>query len=208
MKSLVFLFLVLFIQICNGRAEAVELSVVANSKHISIVVPMEAVPDSFLPRDINYRSYKYLDLSMGQDPYFYKKDPSITDGLKALVFRSPSVIRLHPFSTDLKTNFPKKNIVTFDISETQLSLLLKYIQNDFSSKEVAIHRNEDAHKYFYKAKSIYSFFNTCVTWIVRGLRTSGLNITEESIPHYSTTDAFNKISQITKIKSIFRYEEE
>src|SRR5215211_5062005 len=89
-----------------SNAFAVELLVVANSRHISLVLPVDAIPASFLPTDVEYTNYEQLDLSSGQDPYFYVKNPSLTSGIKAMLSKSPTLVRLHPFSGAPEVNYP------------------------------------------------------------------------------------------------------
>src|SRR5687767_15018566 len=109
------------------KGQAVELLIVANVRHLSFVVPMQAVPDSLLPKDIPYRNYQSLDISIGQDPYFYVKSPSLFLSLQALVLSSPSVVRLHPFSGNPKQNFKGKSILSLEISQAQLDSLLAFV---------------------------------------------------------------------------------
>ncbi len=209
MKGFLLLILCLSItQIFSTKAEAVELLIVANSRHLSFVVPMSSVPDALLPSDINYRNDKYLDIGMGQDPYFYKKNPSILDALKAIILKSPSVIRLHPFSLDPQKHFSGKSILTLEISQRQLALLLKYVQKDFDQKKEAVFRNEEDQKFYYKGLITYSRFNTCVTWVVHGLGRIGLSVDQKDIPHFSIMDVFNQIAHIPQTKSIYRNSEE
>lgn len=181
---------------------AAEVLVIANKRHISLSVPMSQVPPTFLPTDVDYLNYNMLDLSMGQDPYFYLPDPSIFTGIKVLLKKSATVIRLHPFSTDPEVNFEKKNVLAIDLSDAEIQGLLKYVDADIAEKTMKGQLPEDG-KYFYQAKGIYTVNNTCVTWAVNALRSAGLPLYKtKKIPRLRPLKVWDAIAKLPKTRVI------
>jgi hypothetical protein len=87
-------------------------------------------------------------------------------------------------------------VVEFKINDEHLKILLNYIAD-------TIWRNEDHQSktlstqyldrvYFFKANGEYHLFNTCNTWIARGLKKAGFDIKDEII---LTEQLFNEASK-------------
>ncbi len=91
-------------------------------------------------------------------------------------------------------------MIELKINNEQLRILLNYISDtvwkDENGRSEILSTQYLNRVYFFKANGNYHLFNTCNTWLARGLKQSGLDIKDDII---LTEQLFNEAAKIGKV---------
>ena len=191
--SVVILYVILSI---TGALVSVHNSFVQPNTGLDIYLYSNGLHTSFiLPKKSSVIDWtKFLNISQNKcvneahsfysfgwgDKAFYEEVPTwskltLKAGLQTLFYPSAGILHISPM-----TDLPTKNIVKIRVSPTQYHYLCDYILQSFVSDEeskqfkkinlVGYTTNDN----FYAAKGRYHAFNTCNTWVNRGLKSIGV----------------------------------
>jgi hypothetical protein len=88
-------------------------------------------------------------------------------------------------------------VIELKINNEQLRILLNYISDTIwrnSENQSEILSSQYLNRvYYFKAKGTYHLFNTCNTWLARGLKQAGLDIDDDII---LTEQLFNEAAKV------------
>ena len=91
-------------------------------------------------------------------------------------------------------------VVEFTISKNQLDTLCLYINNtvwrDNDGENEILSTKGLGRIIFFKAKGEYHLFNTCNTWLAKGLKQAGIEITDDII---LTEQLFNEAAKVGRV---------
>lgn len=169
--------------------------------HTAIVLSTaELEPNLF--REINsFKYYELIDIGWGDEEFY--QIPGFDSGLafKALFYPTPSTLRVEGINIPRKYYFELSEIVIeLILSEKQFLKVCNYINKSFalndSGKSQILSMSGNEQVIFYKANGEYYIFNTCNTWLARGLKYAGLNI-DDNI--FLTEQLFNELARIGKV---------
>ncbi len=163
-------------KIDNGvSAKSIYLS--TNGVHLDIVIPKTNLDDSLLSGIKLDGTEQYLSFGWG-DENFYINTPTWGDLTFANAFRAMFIT-----STTLMhvTRNEQKGFgwVEIKVNESELAKLNAFLLNAFETdhngmKIILKNQGYTTIDDFYKSKGSYSCFNTCNSWVNKGLKQSGL----------------------------------
>ena len=95
-------------------------------------------------------------------------------------------------------------MIELNVSEEQFISICNYINRTFYIEDDGstsiLGKKGNGKIIFYKANGVYHLFNTCNTWLAKGLKESGIEIEDNIV---LTEQLFNELAKIgTVIKSI------
>ena len=145
--------------------------------HTGLTLKRSKIPRGHWPASADFARSKYIEVGWGDDEGY--RQP-LTSGIatKALLGDPETVLFAEGFSEpiDRKYRDPKFTVLAVDLSNAGIARLCDYIQETY-----ALQKNGEPIRLgdgWYRARGSYSAFNTCNTWIARGLRKAGCPIDE------------------------------
>lgn len=156
------------------RAKAVYV-VHHGSLHTGLTIRRADIPRGHWPASSDFAASKYIEVGWGDDDG-YRKPLTSGIAMKALVGDRQTVLFADGFSQPIAAKYgdPKFTVLAVELSETGMTQLCDHIQQTY-----AVDENGEPIRLgdgWYRARGTYSAFNTCNTWIARGLRKAGCPI--------------------------------
>lgn len=144
--------------------------------HTGIAVARADIPDDLWPSKHDYPQARYLEIGWG-DHDGYRKDLTPWIVFKALFWPTRSVLQLDGFTNSVAANFddPRSTIIEIKLSERGFRRLCAHISKTHALDKAGqpVRLGDD----WYGARGKYCVFNTCNTWVARGLRAAGCPVT-------------------------------
>lgn len=155
--------------------------------------------NSDLFREFNsFSQFSLIDIGWGDEEFY--QYPGFDSGLafKALFYATPSTLRVEGLNLSKEEYFDLSEIVIeLEVSDEQFKKICNYINKTFyinDAGETSILNKKAGGKIiFYKSNGSYHLYNTCNTWLARGLRESGIEIEDNII---LTEQLFNELARI------------
>jgi len=172
--------------------------------HTAIVFDVNDL-DSQTFREFNYfKDYRMTDIGWGDEEFY--QYPGFDSGLafKALFYPTPSTLRVEGLNLSKEEYFNLSEIVIeLVITDEQFKKICDYINKTFLEDDAGntsiLSRSGAGKIIFYKANGSYHLFNTCNTWLAKGLKEAGIEIEDNVV---LTEQLFNELAKIgTVIKS-------
>ncbi len=156
------------------------IHLVQQAWHVGYLIPVNSTTINYIPVLNEFRDYKYVDVGWGDEDFYQNDGINYYYGAKAMLIPTSSVIKITAHKAS------KQSILGWHEDYRKISLmyqeyvkLLKYIGASFLKEDNAYIETsshaEGAIRY-YKSHLSYYLFNTCNTWIARGLHSAGINI--------------------------------
>ena len=169
--------------------------------HTAVVFYTSEVDSTILP-EINYfKGSEFIDIGWGDEAFYQHPDFDWDLAYQALFYPTPSTLRIEGVYISKQQYFDISEIVVeLKIDNEQLKNLLRYISNtiwkDEDGEDKVLSTQFLNQVYFLKAKGKYHLFNTCNTWLAKGLRQSGFQIKDDII---LTEQLFNEAAKIGRV---------
>ncbi len=147
--------------------------------HTAIVFHTEDIDTTILP-EVKYLSgAELIDFGWGDEAFYQYPDFDWDLAYQALFYPTPSTLRMEGIFISMIEYFNLSEIVVeLKINNEQLNILLIYISEtiwrDNTGKDKILSTQYLNRVYFFKANGEYHLFNTCNTWLARGLKKAGL----------------------------------
>lgn len=162
-----------------------EIYLIKQRWHTAIVLKTSDIDSTMFPIVKYFDDYKMIDIGWGDEAFYQHPDFDWELAFKALFYPTPSTLRVEGISIPTKLYFDISEIVVkLLVTEEQFNKILKFIDN-------TLYRDENGEKIlssraggqiiFYAAEGKYHLFNTCNTWLAKGLNSAGLNIKTDII---------------------------
>jgi uncharacterized protein (TIGR02117 family) len=169
--------------------------------HTAVVFHTEDVDSLIFPEVKYFRTAELIDIGWGDEAFYQHPDFDWDLAYQALFHATPSTLRVEGSYITLQQYFDISEIVVeLKISDEQLTILLNYIADTIwrdEKKEHKVLSTQNLNRvYFFKAIGEYHLFNTCNTWLARGLKQSGLEIKDDII---LTEQLFNESAKVGKV---------
>lgn len=172
--------------------------------HTAVVFNIKDLnPDLF--REYNlFSEFNLIDIGWGEEKFYQHSGFDSGLAFDALFFETPSALRVEGISTTKDEYFNLSEIVIeLVVSELQFKKICAFINKTFYSTDsgniLFLSSAANNRIIFYKANGYYHLFNTCNTWLAKGLKQSGVEVNDDII---LTEQLFNELSKIgTVIKS-------
>jgi uncharacterized protein (TIGR02117 family) len=169
--------------------------------HTAIVFNAQELNLDLFKEYDSFSQYSLIDIGWGDEEFY--QYPGFDSGLafKALFYATPSTLRVEGINLTKEDYFDLSEIVIeLEVSHEQFKKICSFINKTFyiyESGETSILSQKAAGKIiFYKANGLYHLFNTCNTWLARGLRESGIEIEDNIL---LTEQLFNELSRIGNV---------
>jgi len=143
--------------------------------HTGLAVRRSDIPRGVWAANRDYSGLKYLEVGWGDDDGYRKL---LTSGIaiKALAGSKRTVLLAEGSNTlGAKLANRKLSIIEVDLSVGGFARLCRHIEQTYALDEAG--RPIRLGKDWYRARGTYSAFNTCNTWVAKGLRQAGCPIT-------------------------------
>ena len=158
--------------------------------------------NSDLFREFNsFSKFNLIDIGWGDEEFY--QYPGFDSGLafKALFYATPSTLRVEGINLTKENYFDLSEIVIeLEVSDEQFKKICNYINNTFYTDDAGetsiLNKKAGGKIIFYKSNGSYHLFNTCNTWLARGLRESGIEIEDNIL---LTEQLFNELARIGSI---------
>jgi uncharacterized protein (TIGR02117 family) len=116
----------------------------------------------------------YVEFGWGEASYYPSKHPTISMGLKAGFWPSPSVLKAQRICGPLPSAYSTAQIIAVELSENGFARLRNFVANSFRRDRWG--NPIPAQPGFYEAKRKFYLLHTCNWWTALALRSAGLPI--------------------------------
>jgi len=172
--------------------------------HTAVVIKVDELDSVLFEAYNSFDEFNLVDIGWGDEEFY--QYPGFDFGLafKALFYATPSTLRVEGINLSKEDYFELSEIVIeLNVTEEQFQSICNYINKTFYVEDDGstsiLSQRGDGKIIFYKANGSYHLFNTCNTWLAKGLKESRLEIEDDII---LTEQLFNEIAKIgTVIKS-------
>ena len=159
--------------------------VVHDSWHAAIVLRKDDLSNAAFPELADFPDPRFVEFSWGDKDYFPNPDSGFSMALKAAFWSSGSVLHLVGFNDDLRTFYPKAEIVELRLSASAFDRLVGFLSQSFlragSKGRAQASPGLYAYSRFYPSTQQFSLLNTCNTWVAQTLETAGLPISASRV---------------------------
>jgi len=159
--------------------------IVQEGWHTGIVLETNAIPDSLWHGISRFRQHVYLDIGWGDEFFYQEPGTNILLALRAAIFPTKSVIRVHGFRTDPIYYFSASaTLFQMAVSPEQFYSLVNFIASSFirdNNDEIILSERQERVKIFYMSKQHYHIFRTCNSWVCKALKESSIPIRSAGI---------------------------
>ena len=165
--------------------------------HTAVVFHTEDIDTTILPEVKYFGGAELIDIGWGDEAFYQHPDFDWDLAYQALFYPTPSTLRIEGIFISMLEYFNLSEIVVeLKINNEQLKILLNYISEtvwrDQKNEHKVLSTQYLNRVYFFKANGEYHLFNTCNTWLARGLKLSGIEIKDDLI---LTEQLFNEAAK-------------
>ncbi|MBE7477179.1 MAG: DUF2459 domain-containing protein [Ignavibacteriales bacterium] len=171
--------------------------------HTAIVFHTEDIDSTILPEIKYFKGAELIDIGWGDEAFYQNSDFDWELAYQALFYPTPSTLRIEGIYISMIEYFNLSEIVVeLKINNEQLTILMNYISetvwrsDDGRNKILSTQYLERV--YFYKANGDYHLFNTCNTWLARGLKKAGFDIEDNIILTEQLFNEADKFGDVVK----------
>lgn len=169
--------------------------------HTAVVFHTDDVDTLILPEIKYFKAAELIDIGWGDEAFYQHPDFDWDLAYQALFHATPSTLRVEGIYITKQQYFDISEIVVeLKISNGQLIILQKYISDtiwrDENGSYEILSTQYLNRVYFFKANGSYHLFNTCNTWLARGLKQSGLKIKDDIV---LTEQLFNESAKVGRV---------
>lgn len=172
--------------------------------HTAVVFHKVEVDSTMLPEVKYFAGAKLIDIGWGDEAFYQHPDFDWDLAYQALFYSTPSTLRIEGIYLTMQQYFDLSEIVIeLRINKEQLKILMNYITDtvwkDENGKYEILSTQYLNRVYFFKANGNYHLFNTCNTWLAKGLKKAGFDIKDDIV---LTEQLFNEAAEVgTVLKS-------
>jgi uncharacterized protein (TIGR02117 family) len=153
--------------------------------HTSIVARRSDVDRTLWPEVDDFPDAVFVEIAWGDREFYMAPTASSGLALKAALLTGGSVLHVVGVSTPIAIYFSGSQIVQLRLSRRGFDAMTRFIhdeyQRDREDRPVRLERGLYGTSWFYAARGRYHLFNTCNTWVARGLSTAGLAVTPDGV---------------------------
>ena len=193
--KIIFFLLILFIVLqvmsyslpvrCKTVKDNYTIYLIKQRWHTGIILKVKDIDTTEWPEIMDFSNSEFVDVGWGDSAFYQNPNFNIVQAVSALFTPSPSTLRVFGFDTAYENIFHYYDIVVkIQLNDIRLKKLCKYIHDAYStdsSGKLIVYKSEyNGRIKFYKSIGKYNIFNTCNTWIAKGLNKIGFT---EISPH-------------------------
>jgi uncharacterized protein (TIGR02117 family) len=165
--------------------------------HTAIVFHTEDVDSLIFPEVKYFHAAELIDIGWGDEAFYQHPDFDWDLAYQALFYPTSSTLRVEGIFISMLEYFNLSEIVVeLKINNEQLKILLGYISDtiwrDEKNQRKVLSTQYLNRVYFLKANGEYHLFNTCNTWLAKGLEQAGFDLEDNII---LTEQLFNEAAK-------------
>lgn len=169
-------------QVCGcGRV----IQVVSHGWHTGIVLGREDLAKSLPAIAGDLGEHQYVEIGWGDGEYYPAEKGSLRLALRALFRPTPSVLQVVPFTGPPHEYFPGSGVAEVPLDEAGYRAVLGFVAETFrrtpAGGVVRLGPSQYGEGWFYAAEGSFHAFNTCNTWVARGMRKAGFAISPGTV---------------------------
>ncbi len=159
--------------------------IVQEGWHTGIVLETASIPDSLWQGINQFQHHNYLDIGWGDEAFYQEPGINVILALRAILFPTKSVIRIHGFRTDPVLYYESyATLFELKLTQEQYYTLIRFIANSFIRKEdgkIILSTLQESYKNYFLSKRYYHLFRTCNTWVCLALKESSVPVRSSGI---------------------------
>lgn len=152
--------------------------VVQRDWHTGIAVRRQEIPSDLWPERADFPTAEYLEAGWGDADYYQSPNPGLGLALKAALWPTRSVLNVEAIPDGVPARYPCSRIIELRLPPEGFRRLVRFIHDSFDRRGQArtapLPSSLPGHNHYYPARGSFHLFNTCNTWILRGMRQAGL----------------------------------
>jgi uncharacterized protein (TIGR02117 family) len=168
-----------------GDEPAVSVWAVDHGWHTAIAVRRADVDRALWPEVDDLPTATFVEIAWGDRAFYMATHATAWMAIKAALRAGESVLHVVGLDAPIATHFPKSEIVELRVSRRGFDALMRFVADeharDAGGRSLRLQRGLYGPSWFYAARSKYSLFSTCNTWIARALQTAGLPLTPSGV---------------------------
>ena len=169
--------------------------------HTAVVFNKKDIEPTILPEIKYFEGSELIDIGWGDEAFYQHPDFDWDLAYQALFYPTPSTLRIEGIYISKQQYFNISEIVVeLKIKNEQLKILLRYISDtiwkDENGEDKILSTQNLNQVYFFNAKGKYHLFNTCNTWLTKGLKKAGFDIKDDIV---LTEQLFHESAKIGRV---------
>lgn len=169
--------------------------------HTAIVFNTQELNSDLFREYNSFSQFSLINIGWGDEEFYQYPGFDSDLAFKALFYATPSTLRVKGINLSKEAFLDLSEIVIeVNVSDEQFRKICNFINNTFyinkSGETVILSQKAGSKIIFYKSIGSYHLFNTCNTWLARGLRESGINIEDNIL---MTEQLFNELARIGSV---------
>ena len=183
---------------------SIEIYLIKQYWHTAIAINRNDIDSLLFPEITMFSKYNIIDIGWGDEEFYQHPEFDADLAFKALFYGTSSTLRVEGIGISKESYFEISEIVIkIVVSSDQLNEIILFISNtifrDRNGESVLLSEHGLGRVKFFKANGEYYLFNTCNTWLAKGLKQGGVQITDDIV---LTEELFNEAAKIgTVIKA-------
>lgn len=154
--------------------------------HTGIVFKISDIDTNIWREITDFSEMKYVDVGWGDAEFYQHPGVDYELAFKALFHRTNSTLRVEGFTFSVEQYVDMCDVaIRLNLTREQFDILSGFISDtyfkDESGKTEVLSSRYLGNVKFYAANGIYHLFNTCNTWVARGLEKAGFEINDTII---------------------------
>lgn len=151
--------------------------VVNHGRHTGLAVTRSAVVDAMPELAVNLPTGEYLEFGWGDAQYQQVRHPGSALALRAVLWPTDSALHLIALPGSPSKYYQINEVVTVTLSEAGYHALLDFMADSFersvNGRPRLLTPPEYSSSALYAGQGRFHLFNTCNTWVARGLERAG-----------------------------------
>ena len=164
---------------------ALSVWVLDHGWHTAIVVRRADVDRALWPEVDDVPGATFVEIAWGDREFYMATPATAWMALKAALGAGESVLHVVGLDAPIATYFPRSEMVELRVSRRGFEALMRFVsdehERDAGGRSVRLRPGLHGASWFYAARSRYSLFDTCNTWIARALERAGLPVTASGV---------------------------
>jgi uncharacterized protein (TIGR02117 family) len=153
--------------------------------HTALAVRRADVDRALWPAVDDFPASTFIEVAWGDRDFYMATPATMWMAIKAAFGARGSVLHIVGLDALIPAHSSRSEIVELRVSRRGFDALTRFVseehQRNAEGQPVRLQPGLYGSSWFYIARSRYSLFNTCNTWIARALQTAGLPVTPSGV---------------------------
>lgn len=169
--------------------------------HTGYVLPVDSSLTGAFPFMKDFSQYKFIDIGWGDRDFYQLEEFRLYEGARALLVPTRSAMRIEGYSLNIEKvvkYVDRVNEIKMSVNNYNrlLDFINSYISLNSSGRPVLLSIKSGGRIAFFAAEGEYHLYNTCNTWIAKGLKHCGYKINPDWIS--TEEEIFREVNKISK----------